>query len=191
MLGGEQSGHIEAVGFELYTTMLEQAVRELKGEKDDERAATQLNLGIALRIEETYVPEENQRLRLYKKIAGAASEEVLADVRAELQDRYGPLPDHTVHLLEAARLRIACERIGVAQLDRKRDLLHLKFTEKALVDPERLMRLVAQECAQGRAVHASGDLKYPLSATIPSDPMKMMAEARALLDAIQLEAVPA
>jgi transcription-repair coupling factor (superfamily II helicase) len=191
MLGGEQSGHIEAVGFELYTSMLEQAVRELKGEKDDERAATQLNLGIALRIEETYVPEENQRLRLYKKIAGAASDDVLADVRAELQDRYGPLPDHTVHLLEAGSLRIACERIGVAQLDRKRDLLHLRFTEKALVDPERLMRLVARNARKGAQFTPQGILKYPLSAAASTDPMKIMAEARALLDAIQLEAVPA
>ena len=69
MLGGEQSGHIEAVGFELYTSMLEAAVKEMKGESSEERPATQLNLGIALRIDESYVPEENQRLRLYKKIA--------------------------------------------------------------------------------------------------------------------------
>jgi transcription-repair coupling factor (superfamily II helicase) len=191
MLGGQQSGHIEAVGFEMYTTMLEQAVRELKGEGDDERAATQLNLGIALRIEENYVPEENQRLRLYKKIASAATEEALADVRAELEDRYGPMPDHTVHLLEAARLRIACEHIGVAQLDRKRDLLHLRFTEKALVDPERLMRLVARNARKGAQFTPQGILKYPLSVATSGEPMKLMADARALLDAIQLEAVPA
>src|SRR5580658_1126082 len=90
MLGGEQSGHIEAVGFELYTSMLENAVKELKGEGGEERAATQLNLGIALRIDESYVAEENQRLRLYKKIAGASSEAAVAEVRAEMEDRYGP-----------------------------------------------------------------------------------------------------
>jgi transcription-repair coupling factor (superfamily II helicase) len=191
MLGGEQSGHIEAVGFELYTTMLEQAVRELKGEKDNERAATQLNLGIALRIEENYVPEENQRLRLYKKIAGAATDSVLADVRAELEDRYGPLPAHTVHLLAAASLRIACEAIGVAQLDRKRDLLHLRFTEKANVDPERLMRLVAKNARKGAQFTPQGVLKYPLSASNVTDPMQLMAEARSLLEAIQMEPVPA
>ena len=120
MLGGEQSGHIEAVGFELYTTMLEQAVKELKGERAEEKPATQLNLGIALRIDESYVPEENQRLRLYKKIAGAQHEQALADLRAEMEDRYGPLPDATVYLLEAASLRLECERIGMAQIDRKR-----------------------------------------------------------------------
>src|SRR5450432_2198394 len=78
LLGGQQSGHIEAVGFEMYTTMLEQMIRELKGEGDEVHASTQLNLGIALRIEEVYVPEENQRLRLYKKIAGAATDAALA-----------------------------------------------------------------------------------------------------------------
>jgi transcription-repair coupling factor (superfamily II helicase) len=81
MLGGEQSGHIEAVGFELYTSMLEAAVKEMKGESSEERPATQLNLGIALRIDESYVPEENQRLRLYKKIAGALSESAVGEVR--------------------------------------------------------------------------------------------------------------
>ena len=191
MLGGQQSGHIEAVGFEMYTTMLEQAVKELKGESDEERASTQLNLGIALRIEENYVPEENQRLRLYKKIAGAASEQALDDVRAELQDRYGPLPDHTVHLLEAGRLRIACERVGVAQLDRKRDLLHLRFTEKAAVDPERLMRLVARNARKGAQFTPQGILKFPLPPTASGDPRKIMAEAQLLLDAIQLEPIPA
>jgi transcription-repair coupling factor (superfamily II helicase) len=189
MLGGQQSGHIEAVGFEMYTTMLEQAVRELKGEGEDERAATQLNLGIALRIEESYVPEENQRLRLYKKIASAANDDALTDVRAELEDRYGPLPIHTIHLLEAGRLRIACERIGVAQMDRKRDLLHLRFTEKASVDPERLMRLVAKNARKGAQFTPQGILKYPLSVATSNEPMKVMAEARALLEAIQLEAV--
>jgi transcription-repair coupling factor (superfamily II helicase) len=102
MLGGEQSGHIEAVGFELYTSMLEAAVKEMKGESSEERPATQLNLGIALRIDESYVPEENQRLRLYKKIAGAASEAAVAEVRAEMEDRYGAPPDATVYLLEAS-----------------------------------------------------------------------------------------
>jgi transcription-repair coupling factor (superfamily II helicase) len=188
MLGGEQSGHIEAVGFEMYTTMLEQAVRELKGEHEHERPAVQLNLGIALRIEENYVPEENQRLRLYKKIAGAPSDEALADVRAELQDRYGPLPEHTMHLLEAARLRIICERVGVAQMDRKRDLLHLKFTETASVDPGRLMKLVARNTRKGAQFTPQGVLKFPLTA---GDPISVLTEARALLENIQAEPVPA
>ena len=165
MLGGEQSGHIEAVGFELYTSMLEAAVKEMKGESSEERPATQLNLGIALRIDESYVPEENQRLRLYKKIAGAASEAAVAEVRAELEDRYGAPPDATVFLLEAATLRLECERMGIAQIDRRRSELQIRFMENAPVDPQHLMRLVARNAKRGAQFTPQGLLKFPLAAS--------------------------
>ena len=169
MLGGEQSGHIEAVGFELYTSMLEAAVKEMKGESSEERPATQLNLGIALRIDESYVPEENQRLRLYKKIAGARSEAAVNEVRAEMEDRYGAPPDATVYLLEAALVRLRCERIGIAQIDRKRGELQIRFTENAAVDPQHLMRLVARNAKRGAQFTPQGLLKYPLAATRPDE----------------------
>ena len=178
MLGGEQSGHIEAVGFELYTSMLEAAVKELKGESSEERPATQLNLGIALRIDESYVAEENQRLRLYKKIAGAADEKAIADLRAEMEDRYGPLPDATVFLLEAAALRVECEHMGISQIDRRRGELQIRFTESAQVDPQHLMRLVARNAKRGAQFTPQGVLKYPLAATRPDD---VLLEIRELL----------
>ncbi len=126
MLGGEQSGHIEAIGFELYTTMLEEAVRKIMGE--DERpahAGTSINLGISVRIDASYIPEENQRLRMYKRIAGAEDAATLADVRAELQDRYGDPPKSVLNLLAAGELRLLCEQLGIAQLDRKRTQIDL------------------------------------------------------------------
>ena len=178
MLGGEQSGHIEAVGFELYTSMLEAAVKELKGESSEERPATQLNLGIALRIDESYVPEENQRLRLYKKIAGATSETAVNEVRAELEDRYGKLPDATVYLLEAAMLRLECERMGIAQIDRKRGELHIRFMENAAIDPAHLMKLVARNAKRGAQFTPQGLLNFPLKATRSDD---VLLEIRELL----------
>jgi transcription-repair coupling factor (superfamily II helicase) len=141
MLGGEQSGHIE------------------------ERPATQLSLGIALRIDESYVPEENQRLRLYKKIAGATSEAAVAEIRAEMEDRYGAPPDATVYLLEAALVRLECERMGIAQIDRKRSEVQIRFMENAVVDPQQLMRLVARNAKRGAQFTPQGLLKYPLAAT--------------------------
>ncbi len=120
MLGGEQSGHIEAIGFEMYTQMLEEAVSRLKGEGREERPAVTVNLGVSLRIDESYIGEENQRLRMYKRIAGAESEAVLTDVRAELEDRYGKPPETVLHLLAVGEVRLLCERLGVAQLERKR-----------------------------------------------------------------------
>jgi transcription-repair coupling factor (superfamily II helicase) len=188
MLGGEQSGHIEAVGFELYTSMLEAAVKEMKGESSDERPATQLNLGIALRIDESYVPEENQRLRLYKKIAGAKSEAAVAEVRAELEDRYGAPPDATVYLLEASLIRIECERIGIAQVDRKRTELQIRFTENAAIEPQSLMRLVARNAKRGAKFTPQGLLKYPLAA-VRSD--EVLLEIRELLANLAPEPVSA
>ena len=179
MLGGEQSGHIEAVGFELYTSMLEEAVAKLKGEEHVEVPATQLSLGIGLRIDESYIAEENQRLRMYKLIAGIQSEKALDDVRAELEDRYGPVPESVRHLLDAARLRLECERIGVAQIDRKRDQLHIRFTENAGIDPGRLMKLVAKNAKRGAQFTPQGILRYPLTSPKPDD---VLAETRALLD---------
>ncbi|MDP9038765.1 MAG: transcription-repair coupling factor [Acidobacteriota bacterium] len=121
MLGGEQSGHIEAVGFEMYTSMLEEAVRKIKGEADrSEQGTASINLGISVRIDSRYIPEENQRLRMYKRIAGAQTEAELQDVLAELKDRYGEPPVSVGNLLAAAELRLECERLGIAQLDRKR-----------------------------------------------------------------------
>jgi transcription-repair coupling factor (superfamily II helicase) len=126
MLGGEQSGHIEAVGFEMYTSMLEEAVRKIKGEEEKPaHAGTSINLGISVRIDSSYIPEENQRLRMYKRIAGAEDEAALADVRAELQDRYGDPPESVLNLLAAGSLRLLCERLGIAQLDRKRTQVEL------------------------------------------------------------------
>jgi transcription-repair coupling factor (superfamily II helicase) len=186
MLGGEQSGHIEAVGFELYTSMLEEAVSKLKGEEREERPTTQLNLGISLRVDESYIAEENQRLRIYKKIAGAADEATLADVRAEMIDRYGALPESALHLIDAAQLRHECERLGVAQVDRKRDQLHIRFTDKANVDPARLMQLVARNARRGAQFTPQGVLRYPLRAATPQD---VFSELRALLENLEPEAV--
>ena len=120
MLGGEQSGHIEAIGFEMYTTMLEEAVSRLKGEGREERPQVTVNLGISLRIDDAYIAEEGQRLRMYKRIAGAENMAVLTDVRGELQDRYGEPPENVLHLLAAGEIRLTCERLGIAQIERKR-----------------------------------------------------------------------
>jgi transcription-repair coupling factor (superfamily II helicase) len=184
MLGGEQSGHIEAVGFEMYTSMLEQAVNALKGEEHPQRPTTQLNLGISLRIDENYIAEENQRLRIYKKIAGASDEAMLQDIRAELEDRYGELPDTVVHLLEAAILRLECERLGVAQVDRKRDQLLIRFTDQASVDPGRLMKMVAKHAKKGAQFTPQGILRFPLTATQPQD---ILLELRVLFEQLALE----
>jgi transcription-repair coupling factor (superfamily II helicase) len=138
MLGGEQSGHIEAIGFEMYTTMLEEAVSRLKGEGREERPQVTVNLGISLRIDEAYIPEEGQRLRMYKRIAGAENDKVLTEVRAELEDRYGKPPESVLHLLAAGEIRLTCERLGIAQIERKRTVIEEpKKAAPAVKTPQR------------------------------------------------------
>ena len=80
-----------------------------------------------------------------------------------MEDRYGALPDATVYLLEASLIRLECERIGIAQVDRKRAELQIRFTEKAAIDPQTLMRLVARNAKRGAQFTPQGLLKYPLT----------------------------
>ncbi|HET9181981.1 MAG TPA: transcription-repair coupling factor [Candidatus Angelobacter sp.] len=165
LLGGEQSGNIDAVGFEMYTSMLDHAIRELKGEELTEKVHTQLNLGIDLRIPASYIGEENQRLRMYKRAAGVENETALEDVREELQDRYGPPPPPVRYLLAASALKLLCERVGVLAVDRKRDVITVKFTELAQIEPTRLARFVSQN--RDTQFSPGGVLKFTLKATQP------------------------
>ena len=160
MLGGEQSGHIEAIGFELYTQMLERAVRELRGEVPEEEVETQLNLGLNIRIPADYIAEENQRLRMYKRVAGVESETKLRDVRLELTDRYGEPPAAVKNLLDYAALKLLAVRVGVNAIERKRDLVNIKFRQNAAVDPERLAGFVASQ--RGAQFTPDGTLKFVL-----------------------------
>jgi transcription-repair coupling factor (superfamily II helicase) len=157
LLGGEQSGHIEAVGFDLYTQMLEQAVREIKGEAEPQ-AQAQLNLGLNIRIPANYVPEENQRLRLYKKIAGVETERQLADAEAELRDRYGDPPEPVRQLLQYAALRLQSMQAGVVAIERKRDLVTLKFRQDAPIDPGKLAAFVSSQ--RGAQFLPDGTLRF-------------------------------
>ena len=184
LLGGEQSGHIDAVGFELYTSMLDQAVRELKGEALPAEAAIQLNLGLSIRIPADYIQEENQRLRMYKRIAGVESESQLTDVGSELQDRYGEPPLAVRNLLEYASLKLLAIEAGVTGIERKREQVTVRFRQNANVDPERLMRFVAsQRAAQ---FTPQGVLKFVLKSSRTDE---VLGQLRNLLE--QLVGTPA
>jgi transcription-repair coupling factor (superfamily II helicase) len=142
-----------------------------------------LNLAIGLRIPNEYIPEENQRLRMYKRIAGAEAEVSLADIRAELIDRYGPLTEPVENLIDAAMLRLECQRLGIAQVDRKRDFLQMRLTENPGIDPAALMQVVARNAKKGAQFTPEGILKFPLTATRPRE---ILAAVHALLDQVSV-----
>jgi len=144
LLGGQQSGHIDAIGFDLYTQMLERTVQELRGEEIEEETGTQLNLGVDTRIPDDYISDMGQRLRTYKRIASARSDEELDRISDEVADRYGRLPDAVENLFSYARLRREAERLGIVSIDRVGETVAVKLGEKAKLNPEKLLLYLSE-----------------------------------------------
>jgi len=142
ILGAEQHGHINAVGFETYCRLLDETVLELKGEKVIPAEKIKINLLIRLRIPESYIPQESQRLHLYKSIASTSDEEELTRLREEIKDRYGQFPGVVDHLFEYAGLRLLAQELKILSVDRNQDTFKIRFTEDSLIDPETLVQRI-------------------------------------------------
>ena len=144
LLGGEQSGHIESIGFEMYVKLLEETVRGLKGEEVADEARATVNLKVDLRIDERFVPDMTQRLTVYRRVAGAHSEADLEQILAELEDRYGRLPASIFNLADYGRIRILADAVGVEAIDREHDTVVLKFRPEPAIDPQRVIDVVEE-----------------------------------------------
>jgi transcription-repair coupling factor (superfamily II helicase) len=142
MLGRQQHGHIEAVGFDIYTQMLERAVSKLKGEQSAPELRTTLSLGLEVRIPSDYIPSENLRLRTYKRISSIRSDDEKLDVARELEDRFGPLPASVGNLLEYAALKSICERLRISTVERQGNRLAVRFHPETPLDPATLVSVV-------------------------------------------------
>ncbi len=160
LLGAEQTGHIEAIGFDMYVKLLEQTVRELQGEKVSEERLARVHLGVDLRIDERYIPESAQRLAVYRKVATATGEAPLATALDEVADRYGPIHPTIDRLAAYGRTRIAADRIGVEAIDREGSQLLIRFREDAPLDPARLVQFVGSR--PGIVLSPSGLLRLDL-----------------------------
>ncbi|MBS1833150.1 MAG: transcription-repair coupling factor [Acidobacteria bacterium] len=167
LLGGEQHGHIEAVGFETYVRMLEEAVQELKGEEVPLEIHSNLNLGLDIRIPSTYISDEHQRLRAYKRIADVKDEAAAKRVADELSDRYGPAPAELANLLSFAMVKSLAEKLGVENVERRAGKLNIKFHPQSKVDPARLMSIV--QATPGTQFSPAGVLMVPLQPNIPPE----------------------
>ena len=144
LLGGEQSGHIEAVGFDMYMKLLEQTIKELKGEELEDEIRANVNLRVDLRIDDTYIPDMNQRLTVYRRMAAVRTAPELDRLMDEVRDRYGPPPESILNLAEYASIRLLADRIGLEALDREGQTVVLKFRPDARVDPAVLFRVVKE-----------------------------------------------
>jgi transcription-repair coupling factor (superfamily II helicase) len=142
LLGGQQHGHIEAIGFDLYCQLLERTVEELRTGQELPDVETAINLKVDLKIPPSFVDDELQRLRIYKQIASARNEGEIDDLYRDLEDRLGSLPLSVRNLLEYARLRVLGRARGVIAIERTSHGIDIRFHETARIDPERIVELV-------------------------------------------------
>ncbi len=155
LLGGEQSGHIGSVGIETYLKLLEETVREMRGETVEEAPSVALDLPVQMSIPPDYVDDANLRMELYRKI----SEEPEKEMLAELLDRFGPLPSSVETLVEVAALKRLAESLRVQSISAKSGELVIRLRRDARVDVERLIEMVSN--LPGASFSPTGALTLP------------------------------
>ena len=183
LLGEEQSGQIHEIGFSLYMELLERAVAALRSGREPElerplHAGPEIDLHVPALLPEDYVGDVHLRLRLYKRIAAAADAERLADLEAELVDRFGPLPPPAQTLLRVAGLKLRAAPLGIARLEIGPAGGLLRFGEQHKVDPARVIRLVQRDPKRYR-LDGSHGLRF--GGTAEGEEARL-AVARTLLD---------
>ena len=133
ILGPEQHGHMEAVGYEMYCKLLEEAVKEIQGEEVTEEVDTQIDLNITAYIPDTYIENINQKIEVYQDIANISDESEIIDVTDELIDRYGELPEESVNLLEIARIKIYARALKILSIKQNNKNVVIKFSNEEFI----------------------------------------------------------
>ncbi len=144
LLGDAQSGHVAAVGFDMYLQILEQAVQELKGEEVVVEVEPEIDLPIPAFIPGDYVEDINQRLVFYRRFSSAKTEEEVQEIGEELRDRYGPFPQVLENLLEVMNLKLLLKKGKVRRVSAEKERVILAFDPNSPIDPKRLVAAVAQ-----------------------------------------------
>jgi len=175
LLGEEQSGQIQHVGFSLYMDMLDRAVKAIRSGKmntmklEDEQLS-EINLRIPALIPEDYLPDVNQRLLLYKRLANTTNEEEINELQVEIVDRFGLLPEPTKHLIRVTNLRLQAEKIGISKVEASAEQIKVEFKSETNIDPMTLVKLV-QSQSKHYALEGGNKLKYKIS--MPSAEAKL------------------
>jgi len=144
LLGDAQSGHIAAVGFDMYIQILEQAVQELKGQEVVEEIEPEIDLPVPAMIPADYMEDINQRLVFYRRLSSARSEEEVEEIAEELRDRFGPVPEVLENLFQIMTLKLLLKRAGIQRMSAEKRQVVLTFAPGKGVDPQRLVDVVAR-----------------------------------------------
>ncbi len=164
LLGAEQSGHIAAVGFEMYCRLLERTVQEMKGETVRPEVKAQINLAVDIKIPEDYIPDFSERLVLYKKISSVAGEEELARIRDEIRDLYGEIPRPAENLLSLGAVRLLADHLQIRAIDYASGRVQIRFSEEATTHPDVLVSLASSR--PGVSLTPAGVLRLDLDGAL-------------------------
>ncbi|MDY0311426.1 MAG: transcription-repair coupling factor [Desulfobacterales bacterium] len=145
ILGAAQSGHIAAVGYDLFLDLMAEAMAQAKGEARVERLVPEINVPLTAFLPETYLPDIDQRMTAYRRLARVSELKEINAIKAELMDRYGPLPEPAKHLLVKIMLKVLAEQAGVSRLDLADSRLMLTFSPLHQTDPGALAAMVAAD----------------------------------------------
>jgi len=147
LLGQEQSGHINLIGFELYCSMLEEAVRELKdnGTREEDEIVTEVSLPLSAYIPDSYIGDETSKLLTYKRLSKIKNAGELKDMEEELTDRYGPIPEPLTNLLQIIGLKILLSGMKMKRLEYAGNQIILHVTEKTPLDMKKILKAVKEE----------------------------------------------
>lgn len=175
LLGDDQSGQIESVGFTLYMEMLEQAVEALKNGKEPSLEQlmsqhTEVELRLPALLPEEYIPDVNMRLSMYKRIASAADEQELRELKVELIDRFGLLPEATKTLMEIAAFRQRATALGIRRVEMSERGGYLDFTQDTRVNPGYLVKLLSE---QPRIYKMDGPTRLRFQVPTPDRAMRL------------------
>jgi transcription-repair coupling factor (superfamily II helicase) len=145
-LGEDQSGHIQAVGYELYMELLDEAIREQKGlPEDNHDIEPEINLRISALIPDKYIPDIRMRLYYYKALTNIKSVEDIDRIDNELKDQFGALPESVLNLLGLMLIRKLCRDLGVKDVSAGKNTISLAFTDKTPLPPHEVIRLTSKE----------------------------------------------
>ena len=142
ILGAEQSGHMESVGYEMYTHLLEEAVKELRGEEVVPKLEIQIDVKVSAYIPDEYIENTSQKIEVYQDIANMENEEQISEICDELIDRYGEMPDEMFNLLEIARIKCYARRFKILKITQIDDKIGFKFADAEFVNGENISLLL-------------------------------------------------
>jgi transcription-repair coupling factor (superfamily II helicase) len=182
LLGKEQHGHMEAIGYDLFIKLLEETLQELKGETTVKRVDTSIELQINAYIPETYITDENQKIEMYKKIASISNQQDLFDIEEEIEDRFGDIPTMVRNLLSIAYVKQQAQVCGISNISQRNNNIAIKFKTDKFIKPQAAMQIASDY--KSRILFTASEQPYFTLKGTDEKPEELLKEIRNIVEKI-------